>query len=40
EAMKMEVPVPAPSAGEVAQVHVAVGEQIPSGASLASLKGN
>ncbi|MEC8933470.1 MAG: biotin/lipoyl-containing protein [Candidatus Latescibacterota bacterium] len=40
EAMKMEVPVPAPSAGEVAQVYVAVGEQIPSGASLASLKGN
>ncbi len=40
EAMKMEVPVPAPSAGEVAQVHVAVGEQIPSGASLASLKGS
>ena len=40
EAMRMEVPVPAPSAGEVAQVHVAVGEQIPSGASLASLKGS
>jgi pyruvate carboxylase subunit B len=38
EAMKMEVPVPAPSAGEVAQVNVSVGEQVASGACLALLQ--
>ena len=38
EAMKMEVPVPAPSAGEVAQVRVSVGEQVASGACLALLQ--
>jgi pyruvate carboxylase subunit B len=38
EAMKMEVPVPAPAAGEVAQVSVSVGEQVASGACLALLQ--
>ena len=38
EAMKMEVPVPAPAAGEVAQVRVSVGEQVASGACLALLQ--
>ncbi|MBT3342686.1 MAG: biotin attachment protein [Gemmatimonadetes bacterium] len=38
EAMKMEVPVPAPATGEVAQINVGVGEQIASGASLAALR--
>jgi len=34
----MEVPVPAPATGEVAQINVGVGEQIASGASLAALR--
>jgi pyruvate carboxylase subunit B len=38
EAMKMEVPVPAPAAGEVAQVSVSVREQVASGACLALLQ--
>jgi len=37
EAMKMEIPITAPSAGTVAQVHVAVGDQVPTGAVLVTL---
>ncbi len=38
EAMKMEVPVPAPAVGEVSQINVSVGEQVASGANLASIQ--
>jgi len=37
EAMKMEIPITAPAAGTVAQVHVAVGDQVPTGAVLVTL---
>ena len=37
EAMKMEIPITAPSGGTVAQIHVAVGDQVPTGAVLVTL---
>jgi pyruvate carboxylase subunit B len=37
EAMKMEIPVPSPVTGEVAQIHVSVGDQIAAGALLATI---
>ncbi len=37
EAMKMEVPVPSPVTGEVAQVLVSVGDQVATGAQLATV---
>ena len=37
EAMKMEIPITAPSAGTVARIHVAVGDQVPTGAVLVTL---
>ena len=37
EAMKMEIPVPSPTHGEVTQIHVAVGDQVATGALLATV---
>lgn len=37
EAMKMEVTVPSPVTGEVAQVLVSVGDQVATGAQLATV---
>jgi len=37
EAMKMEIPITAPAPGTVARIHVAVGDQVPTGAVLVTL---
>jgi biotin carboxyl carrier protein len=38
EVMKMEIPVEAPAAGRVLQLHVAVGEQVQEGQLLVTLE--